>query len=101
MRHAPSTHHAIHLVKRERLWLFRLDNAMRLQDLAGSCGKVQVRCFTRRDEVVSLRSVNVITVLDSSKRRTDLSTPVSATPARHGSLDEFEVHGHQVLDMDP
>jgi hypothetical protein len=74
---------------------------MRLQDLASSFGKVHLRCLTRSGEVVSLQGVNVITVLDSSKRGTDLSTPVNTTAARNGSLNGFEVRGHQVLDMDP
>jgi hypothetical protein len=65
---------------------------MRLQDPASSSGKVQLRWFTRSGKVVFLQNVNVITILDSSNRRTDLSTSVNATTARYGSLDEFEVH---------
>ena len=91
---ALSTRHAIYLLKRERLWFFRLDNAMYLQDLVCSSGKVQLRYLTRSGEAVSLRNVRVITVPDSSKKGTDLSTPVNATAAHNGGLNEFEEQDH-------
>jgi hypothetical protein len=90
-----------HLLKGEGFWLFGLDDAVRLQDFASSFGKVHLRCITRSGEAVSLRNVNVITVLDSSKGgQTSLSRSMPPPPATAVSTS-FRYTGYQALDMDP